>query len=193
MNKLTKCKACSKDIAKGVKKCPSCGKDQRNWFMKHKIITGIIVIIFIGVLGNMNKEDDSKLATTNKQETSQTVAVKEKAVETVPVKEKTEETVPTEYKSALEKAKTYGDTMNMSKSGIYDQLTSENGEKFSKEAAQYAIDNVKVDWKENALKKAQTYQKDMSMSPSAVYDQLISENGEKFTSAEAQYAKDNLK
>lgn len=25
--KMVKCKACSKDIAKGVKKCPNCGKD----------------------------------------------------------------------------------------------------------------------------------------------------------------------
>ena len=80
----------------------------------------------------------------------------------------------------------------MSKAGIYNQLTSEYGEKFSAEAAQYAIDNVEVDWKENALKKAKTYQEMMSMSPSAIYDQLVSEYGEKFTPEEAQYAIDNL-
>ena len=117
----------------------------------------------------------------------------EETTEPPVIEEKTEENVPTEYKSALEKAKTYSDTMSMSKAGVYDQLTSEYGEKFSKEAAKYAIDNVKADWKENALKKAQTYQDTMSMSPSAVYDQLISEYGEKFTAKEAQYAKDNLK
>ena len=32
--------------------------------------------------------------------------------------------------------------MNMSKDAIYDQLTSENGEKFTVEEAQYAIDNL---------------------------------------------------
>ncbi len=48
MSKLVNCKACQKEIAKGVKKCPSCGKDQRNWFGKHKIITGVIVLaVFI--------------------------------------------------------------------------------------------------------------------------------------------------
>lgn len=82
--------------------------------------------------------------------------------------------------------------MNMSKAGIYDQLTSEYGENFPAEAAQYAIDNVVVDWKENALKKAQSYAELMSMSDSAIYDQLISEYGEKFTKEEAQYAIDNL-
>lgn len=107
-------------------------------------------------------------------------------------KEEKNDDVPTEYKSALKKAKIYSDTMHMSKSGIYNQLTSEYGEKFTAEAAQYAIDNVQADWKANALKKAKTYQENMAMSPSAIYDQLISEYGEKFTPEEAQYAIDNL-
>ncbi|MGN1126163.1 MAG: Ltp family lipoprotein, partial [Ruminococcus sp.] len=63
---------------------------------------------------------------------------------------------------------------------------------FPADAAQYAIDNIKADWKENALEKAKTYYKDMSMSKSAVYDQLISEYGEQFTESEAQYAIDHL-
>lgn len=105
----------------------------------------------------------------------------------------TNSTVPTEYKSALKKAQSYSDTMHMSKAGLYDQLTSEYGEKFSAEAAQYAIDNVNADWKNNALKKAESYQETMSMSPAAIYDQLISDYGEKFTAEEAQFAVDNLK
>lgn len=83
--------------------------------------------------------------------------------------------------------------MNMSKAGIYDQLTSENGENFDKKAARYAIDNIVADWKGNALKKAQSYAETMNMSDSAIYDQLISEHGEKFTKDEAKYAIDNLK
>ena len=47
--------------------------------------------------------------------------------------------------------------MHMSKAGIYDQLTSEYGEQFSAEAAQYAIDNVTADWNANALEKAKSY------------------------------------
>ena len=82
--------------------------------------------------------------------------------------------------------------MHMSKVGVYDQLISEYGEKFTEDEAQYAIDNVEVDWKANALQKAKDYQETMDMSPAAIYDQLISEYGEKFTDEEAQYAIDNL-
>ena len=55
---MVNCKACGKEIAKGVKKCPHCGKDQRNFFMKHKIITGILVIILLAALGGVMGGDD---------------------------------------------------------------------------------------------------------------------------------------
>lgn len=80
----------------------------------------------------------------------------------------------------------------MSKAGIYDQLTSPYGEKFSPEAAQYAVDNLKADYNAAALEKAKSYQQKMSMSPAGIYDQLVSAYGEKFTPAEAQWAVDHL-
>lgn len=100
--------------------------------------------------------------------------------------------VSAEYKNALAKAQTYSDTMHMSKQGIYDQLTSEYGEKFPADAAQYAIDNIKADWNANALAKAKMYQDQMNMSASAIHDQLTSEYGEQFTADEADYAIANL-
>lgn len=99
----------------------------------------------------------------------------------------------TECKNALKKAQQYSQSMSMSKQGIYDQLISAYGEKFSVEAAQYAINNLQADYKQNALKKAKQYSESMSMSRQGIYDQLISEHGEKFTPEEAQYAIDNLK
>jgi len=102
------------------------------------------------------------------------------------------ESVSREYKSALNLAESYAKIMHMSKAGIYDQLTSEYGEKFPPKAAQYAIDNIVINWKENALKTARLYAETMNMSDAAIYDQLISEYGEKFTPKEAQYAIDNL-
>lgn len=101
--------------------------------------------------------------------------------------------VPTEYRSALGKAQDYSDMMHMSKAGLFKQLTADFGEQFSKEAAQYAIDNVDADWNENALKKAITYQETMNMSPAAIRDQLTSEYGERFTASQADYAIKNLK
>jgi hypothetical protein len=100
--------------------------------------------------------------------------------------------VPSEYKSALSKASSYANTMHMSKAKVYDQLVSEYGEKFTPEAAQYAIDNVKADWNANALAKAKDYQKTMNMSPAKIHDQLTSSYGEKFTAAEADYAIEHL-
>ena len=75
-------------------------------------------------------------STTSDEETK-TKDTKEKIVET-----KEDTSFPKEYRNALRSAKTYSDMMHMSKQGIYDQLTSEYGEKFDAEAAQYAIDNL---------------------------------------------------
>jgi hypothetical protein len=100
--------------------------------------------------------------------------------------------IPAEYKSALNKANTYANTQSMSKKRVYDQLVSEYGEKFSVEAAQYAIDNVQADWNANALAKAKSYQEQQNMSPARIRDQLVSEYGEQFTPEEAEYAITNL-
>lgn len=100
--------------------------------------------------------------------------------------------VPIEYQNALTKANQYSDMMHMSKQGIYDQLTSEYGEQFAPDAAQWAIDHMQADWNANALQKAKDYQEMMAMSSAAIYDQLTSEYGEKFTPEEAQYAIDHL-
>ena len=57
MAKLVACKACEKEIAKGVKKCPNCGKDQRNWFMRHKIMTTIGIILVLFIVGSLGSGD----------------------------------------------------------------------------------------------------------------------------------------
>lgn len=205
---MVNCKACGKEIAKGVKKCPHCGKDQRNFFMRYKIITGILVIVLLIGIGG-----DDELSSSVITENTETIKTTEDAVknnsevsetspkENVDQVEKNQEeqkedvkekSVPREYKAALDKAEIYSDTMYMSKVGIYKQLISEYGEGFPEEAAQYAIDNIVTDWKRNALEKARIYADEMSMSDSSIYEQLISEHGEGFTKEEAQYAIDNL-
>ncbi len=74
----------------------------------------------------------------------------------------------TGQRNALEKANTYSSIMNMSKQGIYKQLTS-TVEGFTKEEAQYAVDNINADWSKNALEKAKTYQNTMKMSKNAIF------------------------
>lgn len=144
--------------------------------------------IYKSAISELGNYDFGDLMTTADADNSDTKI----PVETPDVTTAVADNIPTEYKSALNKAYSYSDIMHMSKAGIYDQLTSEYGEKFSAEAAQYAIDNMEADWNANALAKAKEYSDTMHMSKLGVYDQLISEYGEKFTPEEAQYAIDNV-
>ncbi|GCD12489.1 DUF4352 domain-containing protein [Clostridium tagluense] len=83
MSKMVNCKACGKEIAKGVNKCVHCGKDQRNFFAKHKVITGILVVVVIGIIGSTaggKKDDTAKVADNNKTTTTATAKVAETPV-----------------------------------------------------------------------------------------------------------------
>ena len=158
----------------------------------------IIALLFIFIIfSNMGKNDNKSTkstSTNNSAKTSKKVANNtSSSVSSSSVASSSKETVPADYTNALAKGKLYATEMNMSKQGVYDQLTSEYGEKFSAQAAQYAIDNLtNIDWNANALAKARSYQKEMSMSPDAIRDQLTSDNGEKFTADEANYAIQHL-
>lgn len=178
------------------------------WYYKkfNKPARIIITVFFaIAIIGNLLSDGDTgtvdnqtdvaqttvaetKQETTKVEETTQTTTVVTQTEATT----KAEPTVPKEYKSALISAKAYSDGMHMSKKGIYDQLTSEYGDQFSSEAAQYAVDHLDANWKENALKTAESYQENMAMSPAAIREQLTSEYGEQFTPEEADYAIANL-
>lgn len=192
MAKMVTCKACGNEIAKGAKSCPSCGNDNRSFFGKHKIISGILILVvlsaFGSALGGGNGSSNSASNAPSSTNSTTSTATEPLAPAPAPV----EPTVPAEYKSALNKADAYANSMDMSKIAVYNQLVSEYGEKFSKEAAQYAIDNVQADWNANALAKAKSYQENMSMSPSSIRDQLVSEYGENFTAEEADYAMQHL-
>lgn len=205
MSKMKKCKVCSKEIASNAKSCPECGAKNKKAIYKRPWFIVLAIIIILGTVGESSYEDSTVANNktiseveqnqdkeiSNNQGEEKDVLVKENE-EKVEEKEEKVEEVSKEYKSALRKAKVYSDTMSMSKEGLYDQLTSEYGEKFSDEAAQYAMDNLEADWNKNALKKAKTYSDTMSMSKAGLYDQLTSEYGEKFTEEEAKYAVDNL-
>lgn len=155
-----------------------------NWVKKHKILTVIGVIVLLAIIGGAaGGGNKSNTSTTNSSSTASTSSKPEPAAT-----QAKQPDVPAEYKSALNQAGSYANNLHMSKQGVYDQLVSPYGGKFSAEAAQYAIDNVKADWNANALAKAKDYQSQQSLSPSAIHDQLTSAAGEKFTQAEADYA-----
>lgn len=181
MSKMKKCKVCSKEIASSAKSCPGCGAKNKKAIYKRPWFIVLAIIIILGAIGGSGHEkstvannktisevdQNQDKEISNNQGGKKEVLVKANEEKLEKKEEKVEE-VPKEYKSALRKAKVYSDTMSMSKEGLYDQLTSEYGEKFSAEAAQYAVDNLNANWKENALKKAKVYQETMAMSPSEI-------------------------
>ena len=163
---------------------------KRKWFIALVVI--VVLIAFASIVGGNGNDSEAPSANNDTSATasdSPTSAVPE---DSTAAEEPKEPEVSQEFKNALSSAQTYSDVMHMSKQALYDQLTSEYGDKFPADAAQYAVDNVQADWNANALKSAETYYKDMSMSKDAVYDQLISEYGDQFTAEQAQYAVDHL-
>lgn len=103
-----------------------------------------------------------------------------------------DEPVPDEYRRALEKADFLANDMHQSRNRVLDSLTSPYGDQFSEAAANYAVENVQTDWRQNALQSARSYQEHLGLSREEIYDQLVSPYGEDFTEEEAQYAVDNL-
>jgi len=185
--KMKQCKTCSNQIASNAKSCPNCGAKNKKPIYKRAWFIILIVIIVGSIWANLGDSSETTTTVNSSNTTKQ-----ETANNNDESTKQSDSKVPAEYTSALKKAEIYSDTMYMSKSGIYDQLTSEHGEKFSEEAAQYAMDNINADWNKNALEKAKVYQDDMAMSPAAIEDQLKSEHGEKFTAEEAAYAVEHL-
>lgn len=186
---MKKCRECKSEIASDAKRCPNCKAKQGSWFRRHPVLTVLLVLFVIGIIGSAANGGSKSSTTSNSAANNQTNVQADQPTATSVIKAPE---VSAEYTSALNKATLYATTMSMSKKGVYDQLVSPAGEKFSAAAAQYAVDNVKADWNANALAKAKTYQSQMSMSPSAIHDQLTSDAGEKFTQAEADYAIQHL-
>lgn len=104
--------------------------------------------------------------------------------------------IPREYINALHEAYAYSTDQHMSKQDIYDALTDEEfGPGFPPEAAQYALDNMEVDWYQNALDMAKSYYFDdrLGFSKKEIYETLTDmEFGDKFPVEQAQYAMDHL-
>ena len=133
-------------------------------------------------------EEDAKSSSLSEKKASSIKAKQSSAKSS----ESSSKKIPREYVSALIKGQEYADSMYMSKKAVYNQLTSDYGEKFSSDAANYAIANIKANWNKNALQKAKDYQEEQNMSPDAIYDQLTSDSGEQFTPEEANYAVQHL-
>lgn len=59
---MKKCKSCQTEIDAKATRCPHCQADQRGWFRKHPILTGLLILIVIGAVGGAS--GGSKTTTT---------------------------------------------------------------------------------------------------------------------------------
>ncbi|HEO1892439.1 TPA: Ltp family lipoprotein [Streptococcus agalactiae] len=146
--------------------------------MKKSLTIGLLTLSTVALVGCSNSSSVAPSTSKNDKTVQSTTTSSSKE----------EKKVPMEYKTASTKAEQYLKTIGMSKLGLEKQLTE--FEKFSPEAAKYAVDNVKANWNEQALKKGKEYVKTVAMSPEAVREQLVS--FEQFTQEEADYAVNNL-
>lgn len=80
-----------------------------------------------------------------------------------------------------------------SKQALFDLLTSQEGGAYPQEAAQYAVENIGVDWNGEALRAAEKIREN---NPEATADDIFSsltdDNEWAFTEEEAQFAVDSI-
>ncbi|MDE5412412.1 Ltp family lipoprotein [Alkalihalobacterium chitinilyticum] len=170
-----------------------------------KILSITLMALLIAVMTACGEAEDQVPAETEEAEeleidtetTDEEVEVTDeveeaKEVDEVEPAEQEAADVPREYRNALRAAENYISFMPFSEKGLFQQLSSEYGDQYPEDAAQYAIENIEVDYNEQALKAAINYLDIMPMSDQELFDQLTSEYGDQYTNEQAQYAIDNL-
>lgn len=113
--------------------------------------------------------------------TSQTTTTTTKEPEATTTTSTSTQGVSIEYKNALREALSYLRSSSFSKEGLIKQLEYE---KYSRPAAEYAVNNCGANWNEQALKEAQAYLRSSGFSKKGLIKQL---EYEKFTSSESAY------
>lgn len=70
---MKKCKSCQTDIDPKATKCPHCQADQRGWFKKHPILSGILgLVIFFIIIGTIGSNGSKNTTPTNGTTTTTT-------------------------------------------------------------------------------------------------------------------------
>ena len=188
------CKYCKSELPDGAKICPNCKKKQKG--PMGIIIAVVVVFIIIGIAagsgGNSNDEQESGQKVESASENKDSLASSEDVVSEVADTNESEEVKMTAgQKNAYKAAKNYLEFMSFSKDGLINQLSSEYGDGYSVEDAEFAVnyleENGEVDWNEQAYKAAKNYLNTMSFSLDNLINQLESDAGDKYTHEQAVY------
>ena len=150
---------------------------------------------------NNNSADSTKTNETAAQEsaTEESKAEPEEATAEEPAEKDEADAQDDDYASWTSEQKhaynaglSYLEYTAFSKQGLIDQLSSEYGEGYPLEVAEFAVNKIEergeVDWVEQAKRSAQNYLDFSDFSKQGLIDQLSSEYGEQFTVEQATEA-----
>ncbi len=189
---------------------------RRTWVL---VTAGIVVLIFaIGALGSSGADRSDPVAAAPEEAVAQTPTVdaaaeaeasaqaaEDQAAEEARVAEEAaaaqaaadaaaaaqaaQGTVS--QQNAYRAAQSYLELTSFSRAGLIQQLTSEYGEAYPAEDAEFAVARLEseggVDWNAEAAEAAQSYLELTSFSRQGLIDQLTSEYGDGFTQEQAEY------
>ena len=84
MGPTKNCPKCGEPIQASAKRCKHCQADLRNWFVRHKVMTGILVIIVLIIIASVGgKKDKSTTDTASTSGTAKQEEVKYKLNDTM--------------------------------------------------------------------------------------------------------------
>lgn len=115
------------------------------------------------------KKDETKPGKKDKDEKGQ---AKKKTEKDEPEAEEETSDMTVSQENAIRKAESYLDFTAFSKSGLIDQLEYEG---YPTEEAEFAVENIEVNWKEQAVNSAESYMSHSAFSRQGLVDQLIFE------------------
>lgn len=174
--------------------------------MKRKVViallVGCVAFSFIGCSETESTNADTETESVDEDEPSESESEVDEEEEgdystSTSIDDEPEDTDPSaglsfEAQNAYNSAMSYLNMSGFSKAKLYEQLTSEYGEGYTKDAAAEAIVAIEnaglVDWNEEAVESAQSYLNMSGFSAQQLYEQLTSSYGEGYTAEQAKYA-----
>jgi hypothetical protein len=162
---------------------------KKNWFLRHKILTGILALIAIGAISSAGLQGGNGSGSSSDSASNPPAALSTPPAPNPPPPPPASN-MTTSQEQAVKSAEAYLSTgSGFSRAGLIQQLSSSAGEGFSRADAVFAVNHLRVNWNAQAVKSAKAYMSSGSgFSRAGLIQQLSSSAGEGFTYAQAVYA-----
>jgi Host cell surface-exposed lipoprotein len=168
---------------------PPTQPKRKSWGRRQKILTGLmaaVVLIVIAVIASGGSGGNGGNTTASSGSAAQAQPAVQQS-SSAPASQAPQYTAS--QQQAIDAAEGYlSDGQGFSRLGLISQLSSPDGNGFSKTLARFAVRHVSVDWDHQAAIAAKGYVSDgEGFSYSGLVQQLESSYGDQFTHAQAVY------